>query len=177
MVSYPLARKKDEKLVAARSLLLNEPLPIYLERRTSIKLSRKQHNQENRAGVLEIGNAVSKLLISANYFHNVLSNCAGREAIYPVDKGPLQFVNWHYGSVMEIYGPEFLRKPTVTDVEKLYRHHEETHGFPGDVRKSLNCLNVGVEPADDDYKRILYKQKQESARKDVERAFGVLKKK
>ncbi|GJX87989.1 ALP1-like protein [Tanacetum coccineum] len=31
-------------------------------------------------------------------------------------------------AVMEIYGPEFLRKPTVTDVEKLYRHHEETHG-------------------------------------------------
>nr|GEW56355.1 peroxisome proliferator-activated receptor gamma coactivator-related protein like [Tanacetum cinerariifolium] len=33
------------------------------------------------------------------------------------------------------------------------------------------------EPADDDNKRILYKLKQESARKDVERAFGVLKKK
>ncbi|GJS66360.1 ALP1-like protein [Tanacetum coccineum] len=33
------------------------------------------------------------------------------------------------------------------------------------------------EPSDDDHKRILYKQKQESARKDVERAFGVLKKK
>nr|GEY75586.1 protein ALP1-like isoform X1 [Tanacetum cinerariifolium] len=33
------------------------------------------------------------------------------------------------------------------------------------------------EPADDDHKRILYKQKLESARKDVERAFGVLKKK
>ncbi|GJS63926.1 ALP1-like protein isoform X1 [Tanacetum coccineum] len=31
------------------------------------------------------------------------------------------------------------------------------------------------EPADDAHKRILYKQKQESARKDVERAFGVLK--
>ncbi|GJY35379.1 ALP1-like protein [Tanacetum coccineum] len=34
-----------------------------------------------------------------------------------------------------------------------------------------------LEPADDDHKRILYKQKQESARKDVKRAFGVLKKK
>ncbi|GKB49266.1 serine/threonine-protein kinase STY17-like protein [Tanacetum coccineum] len=33
------------------------------------------------------------------------------------------------------------------------------------------------ELADDDHKRILYKQKQESAWKDVERAFGVLKKK
>ncbi|GJT68798.1 transposase, MuDR, MULE transposase domain protein [Tanacetum coccineum] len=34
-----------------------------------------------------------------------------------------------------------------------------------------------AEQADDNHKRILYKQKQESARKDVERAFGVLKKK
>nr|GEV23473.1 RNA-directed DNA polymerase, eukaryota, reverse transcriptase zinc-binding domain protein [Tanacetum cinerariifolium] len=102
-------------------------------------------------------------------------------------------------AVMEIYGPEFLRKPPVTDIEKLYRHHEEKHGFSG-MLGSLNCtdwecypsryyLIDGIypelapliytipEPADDDHKRILYKQKQESARKDVEQAFGVLKKK
>nr|GEV16855.1 hypothetical protein [Tanacetum cinerariifolium] len=152
-------------------------------------------------------------------------------------------------AVMHIYGPEFLRKPMVTDIEKLYRHHEEKHGFPRmfrsldctdwecccvirlmiwhaffDVVGSNNAIHVlyqsplfndlktgrapeisfvangvtyqsgyylvdGIYPelapliktipklADDDHKRILYKQKQESARKDVERAFGVLKKK
>ncbi|GJW77328.1 ALP1-like protein [Tanacetum coccineum] len=153
--------------------------------------------------------------------------------------------------VMEIFGPGYLRKPTVTDVEKLYRHHEEKHEFPGMlgalivrigsglvVRSPLksNMLDMimvpirsfcwkllrhktygydmlslvlleipfvanGViypwgyylvdmiypelatlvktipEPADDDHKRILYKLKQESTRKDVKRAFGVLKKK
>ncbi|GJT60191.1 serine/threonine-protein kinase STY17-like protein [Tanacetum coccineum] len=110
-------------------------------------------------------------------------------------------------AVMEIYGPEFMRKPTVTDIEKLYRHHEEKHGFPG-MLGSLDCRAPEIpfvansvsylsgyylvdeiypelaplvktipEPADDDHKRILYKQKQESVRKDVERAFGVLKKK
>ncbi|GKD06785.1 ALP1-like protein isoform X1 [Tanacetum coccineum] len=31
-------------------------------------------------------------------------------------------------SVMQIYGSGYLRKPTVTDVEKLYLHHEEKHG-------------------------------------------------
>ncbi|GJT28728.1 ALP1-like protein [Tanacetum coccineum] len=178
-------------------------------------------------------------------------------------------------AVMDIYGPECLRKPTVTDIEKLYRHHEEKHGFPGmlgsfdctdwewfgcpygfkgkyvrrdhgsnpfilleavasqdlwiwhaffGVAGSNNDINVlyesplfndlktgrapeipfvanGItyrcgyylvdeiypelatlvktipEPSNDDQKRILYKEKQESARKDVERAFGVLKKK
>ncbi|GKD62436.1 ALP1-like protein [Tanacetum coccineum] len=132
--------------------------------------------------------------------------------------------------VMENFGPEYLRKPTVTDVEKLYRHHEEKHGF-SKMLGSLDCtdwewfgcsydfkgqyfrrdhapnsieipfvangvtylwgyyLVDGIhpelatlvktipEPADDDNKRILYKLKQESARKDVKRAFGVLKKK
>ncbi|GJS67930.1 WAT1-related protein [Tanacetum coccineum] len=108
-------------------------------------------------------------------------------------------------SVMAIFGPEYLRKPTTTDVVKLYRHHEETHGFSG-MLGSLDSPEIsfvanGVtypwgyypvdgiypelaklvktipEPSDDDYKRIKYKQMQESAMNDVELAFGVLKKK
>ncbi|GKD89908.1 ALP1-like protein [Tanacetum coccineum] len=43
-------------------------------------------------------------------------------------------------SVMEIFGPEYLRKPTMTDVLKLYRHHEEKHGFPG-MLGSLDCTD------------------------------------
>ncbi|GKC93936.1 ALP1-like protein [Tanacetum coccineum] len=178
-------------------------------------------------------------------------DCAGREGISPLIKCTSTI------PVMEIYGPEFLRKPTVTDVEKLYRHHEETHGFPGMLGSlrfvyrdgsgsgcpyalkatcgycnailwlllveqlhatfcinppNINDLKTGrapeipfvangvtypsgyylvdgiypelaplvktiPEPSNDDHKRILFKQKQESTRKDVERVFGVLKKK
>ncbi|GJS74843.1 reverse transcriptase domain-containing protein [Tanacetum coccineum] len=43
-------------------------------------------------------------------------------------------------SVMEIFGPEYLRKPTMTDVLKLYRHHEEKHGFSG-MLGSLDCTD------------------------------------
>nr|GFC91007.1 hypothetical protein [Tanacetum cinerariifolium] len=43
-------------------------------------------------------------------------------------------------AVMEIYGPKSLRKPTVTDVEKLYRRHEEKHGFSG-ILGSLDCTD------------------------------------
>ncbi|GKE51285.1 hypothetical protein Tco_1486441 [Tanacetum coccineum] len=43
-------------------------------------------------------------------------------------------------SVMQIYGPEYLRKPTVTDVEKLYLHHEEKHEFLG-MLGSLDCTD------------------------------------
>ncbi|GJR31285.1 ALP1-like protein isoform X1 [Tanacetum coccineum] len=41
-------------------------------------------------------------------------------------------------SVMKKFRPEYLRKPTVTDVVKLYRHHEEKHGFLG-MLGSLGC--------------------------------------
>nr|GEV91738.1 protein ALP1-like isoform X1 [Tanacetum cinerariifolium] len=45
-----------------------------------------------------------------------------------------------FEAVMEIYGPEFLRKPTVTDIEKLYWHHEEKHGFSW-MLGSLDCTD------------------------------------
>nr|GFC82018.1 hypothetical protein [Tanacetum cinerariifolium] len=44
-------------------------------------------------------------------------------------------------AVMEIYGPKFLRKPTVTDIEKLYRYHEEKHGFLR-MLGSLDCTDL-----------------------------------
>nr|GEU73442.1 hypothetical protein [Tanacetum cinerariifolium] len=195
------------------------------------------------------------------FFHNN-NDCTGREGISPLIKCTSAIRQLAYGvtgnfldeymqiserssrmaldhfceAVMEIYGPGFLRKPTVTDIEKLYRRYEEKHGFPW-MLGSLDCTDwewfgcpyafkrqyvrrdhgsnpfifleavadsfcgYGVsypsgyylvdgiypelaplvktipEPVDDDHKRILYKQKQESARKDVKRAFGILKKK
>ncbi|GJW69631.1 putative nuclease HARBI1 isoform X2 [Tanacetum coccineum] len=130
--------------------------------------------------------------------------------------------------VIELYGEEYLRRPTQTDVEKLYAFHENKHGFPGMIgriectkwswaqcpqaycaqfsrgdsgSKSFILLEAvasqdlwiwhaffGVaewavlmksisQPGSNDVKRIRYKQAHEAARKDVERAFGVLKKK
>ncbi|GJW29205.1 hypothetical protein Tco_0046080 [Tanacetum coccineum] len=74
-------------------------------------------------------------------------DCTGREDISPLIKCTFAIRQLAYGvnasfldeymqirssrkaldsfcqAVMEIYGPEYLRKSTVTDVEKLYRHH------------------------------------------------------
>nr|GEX42111.1 hypothetical protein [Tanacetum cinerariifolium] len=150
-----------------------------------------------------------------------------------------------YTSLIQIFGPEFLRKPTLTDVERLYAFHENKHGLPkmlgsldctavasndlwiwltffgvfgsnNDINVTqrsplLNDLKLGKAPevsfiandvtypwgyylcdgiypewvpfvksdinlADDDHKRLRYKTMHEAARKDVERTFGVLKK-
>ncbi|GKA91932.1 WAT1-related protein isoform X1 [Tanacetum coccineum] len=53
-----------------------------------------------------------------------------------------------------VIGEEYLRRPTQTDVEKLYAFHENKHGFPGSnndvnvLRQShvLNDLRVGKAP-------------------------------
>ncbi|XP_028111581.1 uncharacterized protein LOC114309903 [Camellia sinensis] len=61
-----------------------------------------------------------------------------------------QFCN----SAIEIFGPEYLRSPTPTDIVRLLAIGE-VRGFPGAKKQHFAMM-------------------QESARKDVERAFGVL---
>ncbi|GKC10142.1 ALP1-like protein [Tanacetum coccineum] len=146
----------------------------------------------------------------------------------------LQSLEHFCRSIIQIFGPEFLRKPTITDVERLYAFHEEKYGLQG-MLGSLDCtdwawfgcpvahkaqycrrdhgpdpfilleavasqdlwiwhaflgyyLCDGIYPewvpfvksvtnlSDDDHKRLRYKAMHEAARKDVEQAFGVLKK-
>ncbi|GKD19693.1 ALP1-like protein [Tanacetum coccineum] len=43
-------------------------------------------------------------------------------------------------AIMELYGEEFLRKPTYTDMEKLYAHHDENHGFSRMMNNDVNVL-------------------------------------
>ncbi|GKA99018.1 RNA-directed DNA polymerase, eukaryota [Tanacetum coccineum] len=130
--------------------------PMYDEKRfrQTFRMARPLFNQ--------IVNAVTN---HSAYFQSN-PDCAGREGISPLIKCTFAIRQLAYGvnasfldeymqiserwsrmsldhfcqAVMEIYGPEFLRKPTVTDVEKLYRHHEETHGFPG-MLESLDCTD------------------------------------
>ncbi|GKA93621.1 ALP1-like protein [Tanacetum coccineum] len=64
-----------------------------------------------------------------------------------------EFVNWHTDAltardslrifckvIMNLYGEEFLRKPTYTDIEKLYAYHDEKHGFPG-MLGNIDCTH------------------------------------
>ncbi|GJY60226.1 protein translocase subunit SecA2, chloroplastic isoform X1 [Tanacetum coccineum] len=102
--------------------------------------------------------------------------------------------------VIELYGEEYLRRPTQIDIEKLYAFHENKHGFPGMIGSIdytkwpwAECLQAHRaqfgwiwavlyevyfrSQVQMNVKRIRYKQAHEAARKDVERAFGVIKKK
>ncbi|KAI3741293.1 hypothetical protein L1987_58965 [Smallanthus sonchifolius] len=143
--------------------------------------------------------------------------------------------------IINIYGPKYLRKPTSSDIQKIYKHHEEVHGLLG-MLGSLYCMHwewsncpnawrgqymrgdhpaptimleavtsqdlwfwhafFGVAGSNNDINllnqsplfntlvngtapdssfdlrdepRKYFKRRQESARKDIERAFGVIK--
>lgn len=91
-------------------------------------------------------------------------NCAGDLGIYPLIKITSSIRQLAYGvnpdmldeyvqmssstvraclykfceAIMELYGAEYLRKPTVTDVDRLYEHHHRVHGFPGLIG-SIDC--------------------------------------
>ncbi|GKC32021.1 ALP1-like protein [Tanacetum coccineum] len=51
-----------------------------------------------------------------------------------------QCLEYFCTSIIQIFGPEFLRKPTLTDVERLYAFHENKHGLPG-MLGSLDCTD------------------------------------
>ncbi|XP_042051383.1 uncharacterized protein LOC121796641 [Salvia splendens] len=80
-------------------------------------------------------------------------------------------------AVVKAFKDTYLRKPTTNDVRKLVNMHEQTHGFP----RMLGNIDYGIYPRWSAFvktitcpttdRRALFAQKQEAARKDVERAF------
>ncbi|GJV57055.1 40S ribosomal protein S7-like protein [Tanacetum coccineum] len=69
------------------------------------------------------------------------------------------------------------RAPEIPFVANCVTYRSGYYLVDGIYPELAPLLKTIPKPSDDDHKRILYKQKQESTRKDVERAFGVLKKK
>ncbi|XP_052619660.1 uncharacterized protein LOC111898554 [Lactuca sativa] len=47
--------------------------------------------------------------------------------------------NFCYG-IVQMYKAEYLRRPTSTDIQKLYEAHEARHGFPG-MLGSIDCTH------------------------------------
>ncbi|XP_057803392.1 uncharacterized protein LOC131018695 [Salvia miltiorrhiza] len=78
-------------------------------------------------------------------------------------------------AVVRIFGGTYLRRPTTADVQRITAMHEARHGFPG-MLGSLDCMHWGWKSFQfpNDEKKRRFKVMQEAARKDVERAFGVL---
>ncbi|XP_071704941.1 uncharacterized protein [Rutidosis leptorrhynchoides] len=82
----------------------------------------------------------------------------------------LACLNMFCKCVLELYVDEYLRKPTGSDIARLYSAHEEKHDdiYPDWATLIKAYSSPTYEPG------TKFKQFQESAHKDVERTFGVL---
>ncbi|XP_050918329.1 uncharacterized protein LOC127135730 [Lathyrus oleraceus] len=118
-------------------------------------------------------------------------DATGKMGLSPLQKCTSAIQRFVKG-VNVVFGTEYLRKPNNTDVEHLLQMGE-SRGFPGS-NNDINVLNqsnvfndilegrapnmqytINGTPYNMGEKRKkLFAQHQESARKDVERAFGVL---
>ncbi|XP_076949344.1 uncharacterized protein LOC143621963 [Bidens hawaiensis] len=45
-----------------------------------------------------------------------------------------------YECIPQLYHKKYLRKPTQSDVQKIYKVHQQRHGFPG-MLGSLDCMH------------------------------------
>ncbi|XP_022008315.1 uncharacterized protein LOC110907675 [Helianthus annuus] len=127
------------------------------------------------------------------------------EYLHMAERTSRECLEYFCDTVCKIYGPEFLRRPTSHDMALLYQAHEEKHHLPeyrgqymrGDHRYPTIMLEAvasqdlwfwhafaGPPGSQNDINSIPYphevnekkfKRQHEAARKDVERAFGVLK--
>ncbi|XP_042415442.1 uncharacterized protein LOC122004655 [Zingiber officinale] len=75
-------------------------------------------------------------------------------------------------SVISIFGDEYLRSPNSNDIARLLAVGEK-RGFPDGIYPSWSTF-VKTIPTPQGRKRQLFASAQESMRKDVERAFGLL---
>ncbi|XP_033133382.1 uncharacterized protein LOC117127360 [Brassica rapa] len=78
-------------------------------------------------------------------------------------------------AIIQLFGNEYLQKPTAEDLQRLL-DVGEVRGFPGMI-SSIDCMHwewKNCPTAWKGPKAEKFAEKQESARKDVERAFGVL---
>nr|GEV05931.1 reverse transcriptase domain-containing protein [Tanacetum cinerariifolium] len=85
--------------------------------------------------------------------------------------------------IIELYMPKYLRKPTSEDVVNIQQKHNNVHGFRGMLESIDSGANNDINVLDtsplfddllDDLAPAVPYVRQKSARKDVERAFGVL---
>nr|GEZ87098.1 hypothetical protein [Tanacetum cinerariifolium] len=160
MNSYTFMGLYDVEEISSRKKTFIKRVIAYIKtKRKATQVSRNSITRD-RAGAHEH-------LVAAYFTESPINpDCAGREGISPLIKCTSAIRQLAYGvnasfldeymkiserssrlaldhfcqAVMEIYGPEFLRKPTVTDVEKHYRYHEEKHGF-SEMLGSLDCTD------------------------------------
>ena len=83
---------------------------------------------------------IQKCTAALRYLAYGVANDASEDYLKMSERTARECVEFFCGCVIEIFGKEYLRKPTRSDIEKLYAAHEARHGLPGMIG-SLDCTH------------------------------------
>ncbi|KAI3503237.1 hypothetical protein L1887_31676 [Cichorium endivia] len=83
---------------------------------------------------------IQKCSAALRYLASGITADASDEYLKLAERTVRDTVDWFCACVIEVFGKEYLRKPTARDIEKLYAAHEERHGLPG-MLGSLDCTH------------------------------------
>ncbi|GJX26640.1 hypothetical protein Tco_0232936 [Tanacetum coccineum] len=117
----------DDKLLCKQFRMSRSQL-THIVRETTDHSLRFQQNSDCTGGV-----GISILMKCTSTFHQLAYDSvpdALDKYLQMGVKTSRDALQAFYKVVMDLYGGEFLRRPTYTDVEKIYFFHKEKHGFP-----------------------------------------------
>ncbi|GJX64881.1 putative reverse transcriptase domain-containing protein [Tanacetum coccineum] len=141
---------------------VNSRHKTFIKRAIAFIKSRRQANRLTRNNIIRDRSGAHERLIAAffsddpGYDATIVNKCTSAilqlaygvnaaflDAYMQISKRTSRTTLDHFcQAVMDIYGPEYLRKPTLNDIEKVYRHHEEKHGFPRMLGSFDCCLGL-----------------------------------
>ncbi|XP_042472534.1 uncharacterized protein LOC122055231 [Zingiber officinale] len=176
-------------------------LQLYEQQQTVRQRAQTSSDRTQRRRYLnrdrEVGHA---RLFNVYFSDNPKVDAVGKKGLSPLQKCTAAIRQLAYGVSADHYD-EYLRIAETTTIQCLFNFCRCRHGFPS-MLDSLNCMHwqwkncpvawkgsrndinvLNESPlfndvlqgnAPEDPKRKIFKERQEAARKDVERAFGVL---
>ncbi|KAL4564246.1 hypothetical protein LXL04_028303 [Taraxacum kok-saghyz] len=124
---------------------------------------------------------IQKCTVALRYLAYGVANDASDEYLKMSERTARECVEFFCGCVIDVFGKEYLRKPTrgtAPDMTFTVNGHEYKHGYylcDGIYTNYATFVKAYSVPRTEKAKK--FTERQESARKDVERAFGVLKQK
>ncbi|XP_042465657.1 uncharacterized protein LOC122048118 [Zingiber officinale] len=159
-------------------------LQLYEQRQTVRQRAQSSSGRTQRRRYLNRDREIGHARLFNDYFSDDPVDAAGKKGFSPLQKCTTVIRQLAYGApadhydecVIEVFGAQYLRKSNAVNIKHLLEMHEQRHGFPG-MLGSLDWSHNDIYVLNESplFNDVLQgNTPEEAARKDVERAFGVL---
>ncbi|KAF8411353.1 hypothetical protein HHK36_003900 [Tetracentron sinense] len=167
-------------------LLLSDPAPDYeLEILVVVALQQEESNADRRTRPRRVGviglSSLQKVIATMRMLAYGVAADTVDDYVRISESASIESLRRFVRAVVEAFGEEYLRSPNNDDISRLLAQGEAC-GFPGMLGRAASPVNYSIDGHDytmgyylaDDIYPSWSAVAQESARKNVERAFRVL---